>query len=151
MYIHVLLIMTEPEITLNNIVFFDGICNFCNNAVNFLIDRDPNRTFKFASLQSDLARGVLPKYGVDPSKMHSIILLKNGKMFQRSSAALEITKNMSGAWPLLGLLKIVPVFMRDFFYNFIANNRYKWFGKLDSCRMPTPEIRERFLDSSYSN
>ena len=143
--------MMESDITLNNIVFFDGVCNFCNNSVNFLIDRDPNHTYKFASLQSDLARDILPKYGVDPLSMHSIILLKNGKIYQRSSAALEITKKMSGGWPLLGILKIIPAFVRDFCYNIIANNRYKWFGKLDSCRMPTPEIQERFLDSSYSN
>ena len=134
----------------NHVIFFDGVCNFCNNSVNFLIDRDPGAVFRFASLQSDLAKDILPAKGIDPSRMHSIILLKNGRVFQRSNAALEITKDMPGLWPVLWVFKLVPSFIRDFFYNIIANNRYKWFGKLDSCRMPTPELRERFLDSTYS-
>lgn len=128
------------------IVFFDGVCNFCNSSVNFVIDRDKNQKFKFASLQSELATLKLTPFGVNTSVLHSIILLKNGRIYNKSSAALEIARNMDGLWPLMYAFKIIPGFIRDLVYDFIAKNRYKWFGKLDACRIPTPDMKERFLD-----
>ncbi len=128
------------------IVFFDGVCNFCNGTVNFVIDRDPKGIFRFASLQSEFAKQKLTPYDIDTSNLYSIILLKNDKVFHKSNAALEIARGMGGLWPLLYIFKIIPAFLRNLIYDFIARNRYKWFGKLDACRIPTPDIKERFLD-----
>ena len=131
-------------------VFFDGVCNFCNSSINFIIDRDPKQKFQFASLQSVIAEEQLPIYGFDPGDLHSIILLMDGKAYQKSTAALKIARQLSGPWPLLYAFIIVPAFIRDAVYSFIAKNRYKWFGKMETCRIPTPDMRERFLDSTYS-
>lgn len=125
------------------IIFFDGVCNLCNGAVNFVIDRDPEGKFKLAPLQSDIAAEYLKKEQLD--NLNSIALFEGGKIYQKSSAALRIAKKLSGAWPLLYGLIIIPPFIRDFFYDLIAKNRYKWFGKQESCRMPTPDIKARFL------
>lgn len=129
-----------------DIIFFDGVCNLCNGAVNFIIDRDPKHKFQFASLQSAKAKELLPERAFD---VDSILLLRNdGQLLKKSSAALEIAKNLSGGWFLLYVFKIVPTFIRDAVYDLIAKNRYKWFGKLDSCRVPTPDLQERFLEAS---
>lgn len=132
---------------INKVVFFDGVCNLCNSSVNFLIDRDPNGKFRLASLQSEFAGNFLPQYGVDPSKVDSIAFFVDGKLYRRSRAVLEVARRMRGGWPLLYAFVIIPGFLRDVIYNWIARNRYKWFGKQDSCRMPTPELKSRFLDS----
>lgn len=133
------------------IIFFDGVCNLCNGAVNFIIDRDRKKHFFFASLQSDLAREKLQHSKVDVSKLDSIVLMKkNGELKEKSSAVLHIARHLSGGWPLLYVFMILPVFLRDLVYDFIAANRYKWFGRRDECRIPTPELRQRFLDAPYS-
>lgn len=129
------------------IIFFDGVCNLCNSSVNYVIDHDKKKKFSFASLQSDLARDLLGNLGVDSQKLESIVLKKGDKIYRKSSAAIEIAREMDGLWPVLYVFKLVPAFVRDFIYDFIAKNRYRWFGKQDSCRMPTPELKERFLDS----
>ncbi|GAA5035871.1 hypothetical protein GCM10011506_31650 [Marivirga lumbricoides] len=125
------------------IIFFDGVCNLCNGAVNFVIDRDPKAKFKLAPLQSDIAAKYLKEEQLD--NLNSIALFEEGKIYQKSSAALRIAKKLTGAWPLLYGLIIIPPFMRDFFYDLVAKNRYKWFGKQETCRMPTPDIKTRFL------
>ncbi len=133
--------------TLNHdIIFFDGVCNLCNGAINFVIDRDKSKRYKFASLQSETAQTILP----NPTKgLDSIILYKeSGDILFKSDAALEISKNLKGAWPILYIFKVVPRFLRDIVYNWVARNRYKWFGKRDTCRMPDPELKERFLEAS---
>ena len=127
------------------IIFFDGVCNLCNNSVNFVIDRDKEQIFRFAPLQSDFAKEKLTPLGADPEQLDSIILLKNGKVYQKSSAALQIARKLTGAWPALSVLMVLPKFLRDFFYDIIARNRYRWFGKQDQCRIPTPELRKLFL------
>lgn len=136
---------TDSEI--NNIIFFDGVCNLCNSSVNFVIDRDPEAKFTFAPLQSDFANDTLKSTNVDSHDLESIIFLSNGKFYSRSRAALEIANKMKGIWPMLYVFIIVPRFVRDFIYNWIAKNRYKWFGKRESCRIPTPELKARFVDS----
>lgn len=128
------------------IIFFDGICNLCNGAVQFIIKRDPHAYFKFASLQSSMALEMLPGYGVDPLGLESILLLENGKLFKKSSAALRISQKLSGIWPVLVVLKIIPPPIRNFVYDWIAKNRYQWFGKRDECMVPTPEMNARFLE-----
>jgi predicted DCC family thiol-disulfide oxidoreductase YuxK len=134
--------METPQFS---IILFDGVCNFCNNSINFVMDRDTNGAFKFASLQSDIGQELLKQKGLKTSDFDSIVLLKNGTVYQKSDAALEITRELNGLWSWLYIFKIVPRFIRDFFYNIIARNRYHWFGKTEACRLPTPELRARFL------
>ena len=127
------------------IILFDGVCNFCNASINFVIDHDPEKHFKFAALQSEIGQQILTQFHLNIKAFDSVILLKNNQLYQKSEAALEITKHLSGVWKYLSIFKILPVFFLNFFYDIVAKNRYKIFGKSDSCRMPTPELRERFL------
>jgi predicted DCC family thiol-disulfide oxidoreductase YuxK len=128
-----------------SLVLFDGVCHFCNNSVNFIIDRDPEKKFVFAPLQSELAANALTRFGESNTVIDTIILIQDNKLYKRSRAALEIARKLNGLWPLCYIFIIVPSFIRNFFYNLIAKNRYKWFGQLDACRIPTPDMRERFL------
>lgn len=129
------------------VVLFDGVCNLCNGAVQFIIDRDPEGTFRFASLQSERAGALLRAHGLEPpaGDPESMVLVDGGRVYQRSSAALRIARRLRGGWGLLYGLMIVPSFVRDAVYRLIARNRYRWFGKSEQCRVPTPELRARFL------
>jgi predicted DCC family thiol-disulfide oxidoreductase YuxK len=127
------------------IILFDGVCNFCNSSINFVIDHDPEKHFKFAPLQSEIGQEILTKFHKDIKDFDSVILLKDNQLFQKSEAALEITKHLSGLWKYLSIFGILPTFFLNFFYDIVAKNRYRIFGKSDSCRMPTLELRERFL------
>lgn len=129
-----------------DVVLFDGVCNLCNGAVDFILDRDPEGRLAFASLQSEAGQELLSQYGLSTENFDSVVLLKEGKVYQKSTAALEIAGRLSGAWPLLKVFKLVPRPLRDLIYNFIGRNRYRFFGKREQCRMPTPEIRTRFLE-----
>lgn len=128
------------------IILFDGVCNLCSGSVQFVIKRDPAAYFRFASLQSDFGQQQLKKLGLDQEFFHSIILISGDTVYQRSDAALEIAKKLSGAWPLLYGFKILPRFLRDAVYNLIGRNRYTLFGKKDACWIPTPELKSRFKD-----
>lgn len=130
---------------MQSVVLFDGVCNLCNSFVQFVIKYDKNERFKFASLQSDFAEKALSNFFMDSQKMSTVILLENGKLYSRSTAALRILNSLNGLWPLLYVFIIVPAFIRDVVYNLIAKNRYKWFGKKDSCMVPSPELQRRFL------
>lgn len=127
------------------VILFDGVCNFCNSSINFIIDHDPKKHFKFAPLQSDIGQEILTKFDKNTKDFDSVILLKDNTLYQKSEAALEITKHLSGFWKYLSIFKILPTSFLNFFYDIIAKNRYRIFGKSDSCRMPTAELRERFL------
>ncbi|MBP9191819.1 MAG: thiol-disulfide oxidoreductase DCC family protein [Ignavibacteria bacterium] len=127
------------------IILFDGVCNLCNSSVNFIIDHDKNNVFKFASLQSDAGQEILKKQNLNTKDFDSIIFYDNGSIYTQSSAVLRIVKYFPGLWKYLYAFIIVPPFMRNFLYNIIAVNRYKWFGKKDSCRIPTPELKSKFL------
>ena len=127
------------------IIFFDGVCNLCNGFVQFVIERDKAGYFRFASLQSDEAKPYLERCNYPAGELFSVVLFENGKCYTQSTAALRIMKRLSGAWPVLFAAIIVPKFLRDGVYKFIANNRYRWFGKEESCMLPTPELRSRFL------
>lgn len=127
------------------IILFDGVCNFCNASINFIIDHDPEKHFKFAPLQSDFGQKTLLRFNKNTEDFDSVILLKNNQLYQKSEAALEITKHLSGFWKYLAIFKILPTFVLNFFYDIIAKNRYQIFGKSDTCRMPTPDLKERFL------
>ncbi|MBK9153635.1 MAG: thiol-disulfide oxidoreductase DCC family protein [Chloracidobacterium sp.] len=126
-------------------VLFDGVCNFCNNSVNFIIERDKAGYFKFAPLQSEIGEELIEKYGIDPADTDSVVLIDEGKAFTHSTAALKIARKLDGPWSLSHGLIIVPRFIRDGAYKLFAKYRYRLFGRRDACMMPTPEIRARFL------
>lgn len=128
------------------IVIFDGVCNFCNRWVNFAIKHDKKKKLKFTPLQGKTAHELLPAFGIDPTAITSVIIIDKGKAYTQSSAVFRICKYLNGGWKLFYGLIIIPKFMRDFFYNIIARNRYKWYGKRDECMVPTNELRERFLE-----
>ncbi|HZI10916.1 MAG TPA: thiol-disulfide oxidoreductase DCC family protein [Myxococcus sp.] len=128
------------------VILFDGVCNFCNGAVNFIIDRDPSARFRFAALQSTQASAVLAPLGrVPEADPNTFILVEDGRLYERSTAALRVARRMHGAWKLFYAFIIVPRPIRDAAYSLFARNRYRLFGKADACRMPTPELRARFL------
>lgn len=126
-------------------VLFDGVCNFCNSSVNFIIARDPEGRFRFAPLQSEFAEKLLDDQGVDREANDSVMLFEDGKVYMYSTAALKIARNLSGLWPACYVFIVVPRPIRDYFYKLFAKNRYRLFGKKDQCMIPTPEIRERFV------
>lgn len=131
-----------------SVVLFDGVCNLCNSSVNFIMDRDPRFHFYFASLQSEVGQELLEERGWEGASLDSILLVEGKKVYQRSTAALRIARRMGGAWPLLYGFIIIPAFLRDIVYKWIARNRYRWFGKRDTCRLPTPREREHFLEQA---
>ncbi|HTL80610.1 MAG TPA: thiol-disulfide oxidoreductase DCC family protein [Bacteroidia bacterium] len=127
------------------IVLFDGVCNFCNARVNFMIRHDKKDFFRFAPIQSEHARKIFRENGLPENYSDSFILFENGKIYQRTSAALRISKHLDFPWMLFYPLVFLPPFLRDWVYVIIAKNRYKWFGKRDSCMVPTEEVRKKFL------
>jgi predicted DCC family thiol-disulfide oxidoreductase YuxK len=127
------------------IILFDGICNLCNSSVQFVIKHDEDGLFKFASLQSRAGEALLEKYSLPLNSFNSFLLIDNGRIYSRSSAALMVAKRLKGPVKLAYAFMIVPAFIRDAVYNVIAKNRYKWFGKKDECMMPTPALQSRFL------
>ncbi len=127
------------------LVLFDGVCNLCNGAVNFIIDHDPEGHFRFAPLQSEAAQARLADTDRD-GDLSTIVLVEDGAAYVRSTAALRIARRLTAPWPLLYLFIVVPRPLRDAVYKWIAHNRYDWFGKRDECRLPTPELKARFLD-----
>jgi predicted DCC family thiol-disulfide oxidoreductase YuxK len=129
-----------------SVVLFDGVCNLCNQSILFVIDRDPRARFAFAPLQSTYAREALERQACGAGDLSTIVLLEDGKCYLRSTAALRIARRLSGAWPLLYGLIVVPRPLRDAVYGWVARNRYRWFGRTDACRIPTPELQSRFLD-----
>jgi predicted DCC family thiol-disulfide oxidoreductase YuxK len=127
------------------IVLFDGVCNLCNGAVQFIIRHDKKNIFMFASLQSEVGRKILEQYNFPLDELNSFILIENNKAYTRSTGALRVAKKLNGLWPLLYGFIIIPKFIRDSIYNWVGRNRYKWFGKKDACMIPTPELKARFL------
>ncbi len=128
------------------VILFDGVCNLCNGAVQYVLKHDAEKQFQFASLQSSFGQQVLAKYNLSNTNFSSFILLKNNTIYLKSTAALLVAKQLQGAISWLYLCRVLPTFIRDGMYNFIASNRYKWFGKQDACWLPTPALKARFLD-----
>lgn len=128
------------------IILFDGFCILCNGFVRFIIKRDPGAKFKFASLQSEYGKSLLCKLGLPPNDFNSVVYFKGDSYFLKSSAVLNVLKDLGGFWKLFYVYIIIPEFIRDFFYNIIGKIRYKIFGKRDACMIPAPEIKQRFLD-----
>jgi predicted DCC family thiol-disulfide oxidoreductase YuxK len=128
-----------------HILIFDGVCNFCNGAVNFIINRDPDGLFAFTPMQSDLARELMEKHKIQNVGIDTFLLIKNEQCFVFSSAALEIAKDLTGVWYIFNVFRLVPSVVRDFIYKVFAHNRYALFGRQDTCMVPTKAMRSRFL------
>lgn len=127
------------------IILFDGVCNLCSASVQWIIRHDPGQYFVFASLQGSIGETYKLKYQI-PHAVESVILISGEKVYFKSSAALRIAAKCSGAWKILAIFLVVPPFIRNAVYDFIARNRYRWFGKKEACWLPTPELKSRFLD-----
>lgn len=130
---------------MTRVILFDGVCNFCNSSVQFIIKRDPQGIYQFTSLQSEVGQKLLKDHEV-PVELDSFIYIEDEKIYFKSTAALKVFRNLKGLWKLLYIFIIVPRPLRDVVYGVIARNRYKWFGKRDACMIPSPEQRKRFLD-----
>jgi predicted DCC family thiol-disulfide oxidoreductase YuxK len=129
-----------------SVILFDGVCNFCNYWVNFIIKHDKQAIFKFASLQSEAGKIMSLKYKIDPSKVDSVILIENNQAYIYSDAAIKIAYQLNSFKWIYFLGKMTPRIIRDFIYKFVAKNRYNWFGKKSSYMIPTPELKNRFLN-----
>ena len=127
------------------VILFDGVCNFCNGSVNFLIRQDKKNIFRFAPLQSAYAQKLLEQYHLPKEKLDSFVLIDDGRVYKASSAGLRLYGKLPWYWKWTQLFWIVPRFIRDGVYNFIARNRYRWFGKKESCMIPSASVRSRFL------
>lgn len=128
-----------------DIILFDGVCNLCNSAVDLIIRNDKGRHFKVGPLQDPKTAELLRGYDINSDYLDSIILIRGDKVYYKSRAALEVTKKLKGLWPLLYAFIVVPAFVRDSIYDWIARNRYRWYGKKETCRLPTADERARFL------
>lgn len=128
-----------------SIVFFDGVCNLCNASIDFIIKRDRHNKFLVGALQDGFSKEILSKYQVKADYLDSLVLLENGEIFYKSTAALKIARNLSGVWPAFYPLIFLPKWLRDPVYDFIGKNRYSWFGKKNTCRIASPEEKSKFL------
>ena len=128
------------------LILFDGVCNFCNYWVRFALKRDQKQKLSFGTLQGNTAKKVLPLYGINEKELASVVFIEKGKVWQNSSAVLRICKHLNGAWKMCYVLMIIPTPLRDFVYRIIAQNRYRWFGKRESCMLPDASVKERFVD-----
>lgn len=131
---------------MEEVILFDGECNLCDWSVRFVVRHDPRGRFRLAALQSPAGRRLLAERGVDPRGIDSVVLIEGERWYARSDAALRIARGLAGPWPLLSALRIVPRPLRDWAYDVVARNRFRWFGRRDACLLPTPALRERFLD-----
>jgi predicted DCC family thiol-disulfide oxidoreductase YuxK len=131
--------------TNNPIILFDGVCNFCNGAINFVLKQDKKGIFRFAPLQSEAGQKLLQDYNLSTKEFDSFVLIDDGKVYKKSAASLRVMNKLPWYWKEAQILRIVPTGLRDAIYDFIARNRYKWFGKKEQCMIPTPEMRSKFL------
>ncbi|MNP34955.1 hypothetical protein D3C76_1282650 [compost metagenome] len=134
------------NVTPSSIVLIDGMCFLCQGATKFIIRNDPAGRFHFASLQSVLGQKLLSERGVPMESMNTFVLIEDGHYYTRSTAALRIAKYLRGLWPLTYVLILIPNVIRDTVYQYIAKNRYRWFGKSDQCMLPTPELKGKWLE-----
>ncbi|MFB9861834.1 thiol-disulfide oxidoreductase DCC family protein [Rufibacter immobilis] len=126
-------------------ILFDGVCNLCNGFVQFVIRHDAQAYFRFASLQSGVGQEVLSAYGMPTEEFRSFLFIEDGQLYSRSTAALKVFRRLGGAWGLLYGFMLVPKFLRDPVYDWVSRNRYRWFGQQESCMLPTPALKARFL------
>lgn len=129
------------------IILFDGVCNLCDSSVQFVIKHDKKDVFRFVSLQSELGQNILKHIGINPSNIDSVVVYEPGIAYYfKSAAAIEIAKNLGGVFHFGTIFRIIPTGIRNQLYDYIAKNRYKWFGKKDNCLVPSIEIKSKFLE-----
>ncbi|GIZ08698.1 thiol-disulfide oxidoreductase DCC family protein [Flavobacterium sp. UMI-01] len=129
------------------IILFDGVCNLCNASVQFIIKHDQKDIFRFVALQSDLGQKILLYLGIDNQKTDSIIFYDPGKAYYyKSEAAFHIAKHLDGIISWVSLFKFLPTSFTNYIYDYVAQNRYKWYGKKEHCMIPTPELKAKFLE-----
>lgn len=133
------------------ILLFDGVCNLCSGFVQFVIPRDPQARIRFGSLQSEPGKELLRQYGLPTDEINSLVVVDQGRVYRKSSGALRLTRYLKGLWPCLYAFIVVPRPFRDFIYDWVARNRYRWFGKQESCMIPSPELKARFLKEHKSS
>lgn len=130
----------------NKIILFDGVCNLCNSSVQYVIKRDKGNVYRFAALQSEIGKKLVEERGIDTSQVDSIILIEPGvAYYTKSTAALKIAQSFGGVWQVVSVFEWIPEKIRDWVYDYIAQNRYKWYGRKDACMIPTPELKSKFL------
>jgi len=137
--------MPYPDEVKQPVILFDGVCNLCSSTVQFILKRDKKDTFRFASLQSDFGQSVLQKFNLPENTFDSFLLYQNGKIYTKSTGALLVARQLSGAWKLLFAFIIIPSFIRNSVYNVIAEKRYSWFGKKEACWIPSAALKAKFL------
>ena len=137
--------MPDPDEVKQPVILFDGVCNLCSSTVQFILKRDKKDTFRFASLQSDFGQSVLQKFNLPENTFNSFLLYQNGKIYTKSTGALLVARQLSGAWKLLFAFIIIPSFIRNSVYNVIAEKRYSWFGKKEACWIPSAALKAKFL------
>ena len=128
------------------VILFDGVCNLCNGLVKFIIKRDKKKRFRFAALQSDYAKYIEKKYGLNLTDLNTVILIKDSKVYTKSSAVLHIAQGLGLPYSFAICFFIIPPFIRNYVYGFVAKNRYRWFGKLDTCIFPSGDLKGRFIE-----
>ncbi|APY07056.1 thiol-disulfide oxidoreductase [Winogradskyella sp. J14-2] len=129
------------------LILFDGVCNLCNSSVLYVIKRDTKNKFLFAPLQSDIGKSITSQFKIDTNKVDSILLYNplEQKVYHKSTAALYVAKQLNFPTKLMAIFFLIPAFIRNWVYDFVAKNRYKWYGKKDACMIPTPELKAKFL------
>lgn len=132
-------------ITKKSVILFDGVCNLCNASIDFILKRDKKNQFLVGALQEEAGQKLLSKFEVNPEYLDSLVLIEDEKIYFRSTAAIRIAKHLSGLWPIFYGFIILPPSIRDGIYNLVGRNRYSWFGKKNTCRLPSPEEKAKFL------
>lgn len=128
------------------LILFDGVCNLCEKSVQFVIKRDKKKKFKYASLQSNIGEKILWESNLSTSNFDSFVFVEDGQVFTKSTAAIKVATHLGGYWPILEVFILIPKFLRDPIYDFVAKNRFRWCGKKEECWVPTPQLKELFLD-----
>ena len=137
--------MSTSEVQ-NPVILFDGVCNLCNGSILFILNRDPSGIFRFAPLQSETGKNPLSKFDLPNDKLDSIILVENNEYYLRSTAELKILQRLGALWKIVYVFMLVPRPVRDYIYDIVARNRYKWYGKRAECMIPSSDIESRFLE-----
>ena len=135
----------HPWVDHQRVIVFDGVCNFCNASVDFVIARDPQKKYKFSTLQSDPGQTILREFKLNTQDFETFLYIEQGQVLTRSTAALRVARGLSGLWTLLYGFIVIPAPIRDTLYKFIARRRYQWMGKRDLCRVPKSSERARFV------
>jgi predicted DCC family thiol-disulfide oxidoreductase YuxK len=136
---------TEPPDE-ESVILFDGVCNLCSGFVQFVLPRDEEGKYRFASLQSDAGQALLAEHDLPSDELESVVLIEDGESYVKSSAIIQIATGLGGAYRLLSPFRYLPRSVRDRIYDFVADNRYRWFGKKDQCMMPSGDVESRFLE-----